>query len=307
MELKSKAIGIMAALILLVGTVFVITLNGGLGGLQMKNPLKQVNDGDLSQLYRDAKFEFILPNIVTDGTFGDLISAETVAGTIVQIKMEHASFWATPFINYDADPSGDYNEYPIDNRFITEDKTFYIRYRTNQINKTLLLIKWDSVVYSLVMDSYSSQEELLPKFGIEIGNFVEFTPDMVEDEQSEISDSTNESNVISSSNDSFKLFSNENLRIQFMIPETSSNVEAIQTKDSDTGLTILSFMCDGGVVFQLRQVMSTDSIEDNGITSRLSDNWVIDKLGVSLENATESQKILINNIDTVASTFKETQ
>lgn len=62
-----------------------------------------------------------------------------------------------------------------------------------------------------------------------------------------------------------------------------------------------------GVVFQLRQVMSTDSIEDNGITSRLSDNWVIDKLGVSLENATESQKILINNIDTVASTFKETQ
>lgn len=307
MELKSKAIGIMAALILLVGTVFVITLNGGLGGLQMKNPLKQVNDGDLSQLYRDAKFEFILPNIVTDGTFGDLISAETVAGTIVQIKMEHASFWATPFINYDADPSGDYNEYPIDNRFITEDKTFYIRYRTNQINKTLLLIKWDSVVYSLVMDSYSSQEELLPKFGIEIGNFVEFTPDMVEDEQSEISDSTNESNVISSSNDSFKLFSNENLRIQFMIPETSSNVEAIQTKDSDTGLTILSFMCDGGVVFQLRQVMSTDSIEDNGITSRLSDNWVIDKLGVSLENTTESQKILINNIDTVASTFKETQ
>lgn len=307
MELKSKAIGIMAALILLVGTVFVITLNGGLGGLQMKNPLKQVNDGDLSQLYRDAKFEFILPNIVTDGTFGDLISAETVAGTIVQIKMEHASFWATPFINYDADPSGDYNEYPIDNRFITEDKTFYIRYRTNQINKTLLLIKWDSVVYSLVMDSYSSQEELLPKFGIEIGNFVEFTPDMVEDEQSEISDSTNESNVISSSNDSFKLFSNENLRIQFMIPETSSNVEAIQTKDSDTGLTILSFMCDGGVVFQLRQVMSTDSIEDNGITSRLSDNWVIDKLGVSLESATESQKILINNIDTVASTFKETQ
>ena len=307
MELKSKAIGIMAALILLVGTVFVITLNGGLGGLQMKNPLKQVNDGDLSQLYRDAKFEFILPNIVTDGTFGDLISAETVAGTIVQIKMEHASFWATPFINYDADPSGDYNEYPIDNRFITEDKTFYIRYRTNQINKTLLLIKWDLVVYSLVMDSYSSQEELLPKFGIEIGNFVEFTPDMVEDEQSEISDSTNESNVISSSNDSFKLFSNENLRIQFMIPETSSNVEAIQTKDSDTGLTILSFMCDGGVVFQLRQVMSTDSIEDNGITSRLSDNWVIDKLGVSLESATESQKILINNIDTVASTFKETQ
>lgn len=307
MELKSKAIGIMAALILLVGTVFVITLNGGLGGLQMKNPLKQVNDGDLSQLYRDAKFEFILPNIVTDGTFGDLISAETVAGTIVQIKMEHASFWATPFINYDADPSGDYNEYPIDNRFITEDKTFYIRYRTNQINKTLLLIKWDSVVYSLVMDSYSSQEELLPKFGIEIGNFVEFTPDMIEDEQSEISDSTNESNVISNSNDSFKLFSNENLRIQFMIPETSSNVEAIQTKDSDTGLTILSFMCDGGVVFQLRQVMSTDSIEDNGITSRLSDNWVIDKLGVSLENATESQKILINNIDTVASTFKETQ
>lgn len=307
MELKSKAIGIMAALILLVGTVFVITLNGGLGGLQMKNPLKQVNDGDLSQLYRDAKFEFILPNIVTDGTFGDLISAETVAGTIVQIKMEHASFWATPFINYDADPSGDYNEYPIDNRFITEDKTFYIRYRTNQINKTLLLIKWDSVVYSLVMDSYSSQEELLPKFGIEIGNFVEFTPDMVEDEQSEIPDSTNESNVISSSNDSFKLFSNENLRIQFMIPETSSNVEAIQTKDSDTGLTILSFMCDGGVVFQLRQVMSTDSIEDNGITSRLSDNWVIDKLGVSLESATESQKILINNIDTVASTFKETQ
>lgn len=307
MELKSKAIGIMAALILLVGTVFVITLNGGLGGLQMKNPLKQVNDGDLSQLYRDAKFEFILPNIVTDGTFGDLISAETVAGTIVQIKMEHASFWATPFINYDADPSGDYNEYPIDNRFITEDKTFYIRYRTNQINKTLLLIKWDSVVYSLVMDSYSSQEELLPKFGIEIGNFVEFTPDMIEDEQSEILDSTNESNVISSSNDSFKLFSNENLRIQFMIPETSSNVEAIQTKDSDTGLTILSFMCDGGVVFQLRQVMSTDSIEDNGITSRLSDNWVIDKLGVSLENATESQKILINNIDTVASTFKETQ
>ena len=307
MELKSKAIGIMAALILLVGTVFVITLNGGLGGLQMKNPLKQVNDGDLSQLYRDAKFEFILPNIVTDGTFGDLISAETVAGTIVQIKMEHASFWATPFINYDADPSGDYNEYPIDNRFITEDKTFYIRYRTNQINKTLLLIKWDSVVYSLVMDSYSSQEELLPKFGIEIGNFVEFTPDMVEDEQSEISDSTNESNVISSSNDTFKLFSNENLRIQFMIPETSSNVEAIQTKDSDTGLTILSFMCDGGVVFQLRQVMSTDSIEDNGITSRLSDNWVIDKLGVSLESATESQKILINNIDTVASTFKETQ
>ena len=133
MELKSKAIGIMAALILLVGTVFVITLNGGLGGLQMKNPLKQVNDGDLSQLYRDAKFEFILPNIVTDGTFGDLISAETVAGTIVQIKMEHASFWATPFINYDADPSGDYNEYPIDNRFITEDKTFYIRYRTNII------------------------------------------------------------------------------------------------------------------------------------------------------------------------------
>lgn len=242
MELKSKAIGIMAALILLVGTVFVITLNGGLGGLQMKNPLKQVNDGDLSQLYRDAKFEFILPNIVTDGTFGDLISAETVAGTIVQIKMEHASFWATPFINYDADPSGDYNEYPIDNRFITEDKTFYIRYRTNQINKTLLLIKWDSVVYSLVMDSYSSQEELLPKFGIEIGNFVEFTPDMVEDEQSEIPDSTNESNVISSSNDSFKLFSNENLRIQFMIPETSSNVEAIQTKDSDTGLTILSFI-----------------------------------------------------------------
>lgn len=307
MELKSKAIGIMAALILLVGTVFVITLNGGLGGLQMKNPLKQVNDGDLSQLYRDAKFEFILPNIVTDGTFGDLISAETVAGTIVQIKMEHASFWATPFINYDADPSGDYNEYPIDNRFITEDKTFYIRYRTNQINKTLLLIKWDSVVYSLVMDSYSSQEELLPKFGIEIGNFVEFTPDMVEDEQSEISDSTNESNVISNSNDSFKLFSNESLRIQFMIPETSSNVEAVQTKDSDTGLTILSFMCDGGVVFQLRQVMSTDSIEDNGITSRLSDNWVIDKLGVSLENATESQKILINNIDTVASTFKETQ
>lgn len=307
MELKSKAIGIMAALILLVGTVFVITLNGGLGGLQMKNPLKQVNDGDLSQLYRDAKFEFILPNIVTDGTFGDLISAETVAGTIVQIKMEHASFWATPFINYDADPSGDYNEYPIDNRFITEDKTFYIRYRTNQINKTLLLIKWDSVVYSLVMDSYSSQEELLPKFGIEIGNFVEFTPDMVEDEQSEIPDSTNESNVISSSNDSFKLFSNENLRIQFMIPETSSNVEAIQTKDSDTGLTILSFMCDGGVVFQLRQVMSTDSIEDNGITSRLTDNWVIDKLGVSLESATESQKILINNIDTVASTFKETQ
>lgn len=307
MELKSKAIGIMAALILLVGTVFVITLNGGLGGLQMKNPLKQVNDGDLSQLYRDAKFEFILPNIVTDGTFGELISAETVAGTIVQIKMEHASFWATPFINYDADPSGDYNEYPIDNRFITEDKTFYIRYRTNQINKTLLLIKWDSVVYSLVMDSYSSQEELLPKFGIEIGNFVEFTPDMVEDEQSEIPDSTNESNVISSSNDSFKLFSNENLRIQFMIPETSSNVEAIQTKDSDTGLTILSFMCDGGVVFQLRQVMSTDSIEDNGITSRLSDNWVIDKLGVSLESATESQKILINNIDTVASTFKETQ
>lgn len=307
MELKSKAIGIMAALILLVGTVFVITLNGGLGGLQMKNPLKQVNDGDLSQLYRDAKFEFILPNIVTDGTFGDLISAETVAGTIVQIKMEHASFWATPFINYDADPSGDYNEYPIDNRFITEDKTFYIRYRTNQINKTLLLIKWDSVVYSLVMDSYSSQEELLPKFGIEIGNFVEFTPDMIEDEQSEIPDSTNESNVISSSNDSFKLFSNENLRIQFMIPETSSNVEAIQTKDSDTGLTIISFMCDGGVVFQLRQVMSTDSIEDNGITSRLSDNWVIDKLGVSLENATESQKILINNIDTIASTFKETQ
>lgn len=307
MELKSKAIGIMAALILLVGTVFVITLNGGLGGLQMKNPLKQVNDGDLSQLYRDAKFEFILPNIVTDGTFGDLISAETVAGTIVQIKMEHASFWATPFINYDADPSGDYNEYPIDNRFITEDKTFYIRYRTNQINKTLLLIKWDSVVYSLVMDSYSSQEELLPKFGIEIGNFVEFTPDMVEDEQSDIPDSTNESNVISSSNDSFKLFSNENLRIQFMIPETSSNVEAIQTKDSDTGLTILSFMCDGGVVFQLRQVMSTDSIEDNGITSRLTDNWVIDKLGVSLESATESQKILINNIDTVASTFKETQ
>lgn len=307
MELKSKAIGIMAALILLVGTVFVITLNGGLGGLQMKNPLKQVNDGDLSQLYRDAKFEFILPNIVTDGTFGDLISAETVAGTIVQIKMEHASFWVTPFINYDADPSGDYNEYPIDNRFITEDKTFYIRYRTNQINKTLLLIKWDSVVYSLVMDSYSSQEELLPKFGIEIGNFVEFTPDMIEDEQSEIPDSTNESNVISSSNDSFKLFSNENLRIQFMIPETSSNVEAIQTKDSDTGLTILSFMCDGGVVFQLRQVMSTDSIEDNGITSRLSDNWVIDKLGVSLENATESQKILINNIDTIASTFKETQ
>ena len=307
MELKSKAIGIMAALILLVGTVFVITLNGGLGGLQMKNPLKQVNDGDLSQLYRDAKFEFILPNIVTDGTFGDLISAETVAGTIVQIKMEHASFWATPFINYDADPSGDYNEYPIDNRFITEDKTFYIRYRTNQINKTLLLIKWDSVVYSLVMDSYSSQEELLPKFGIEIGNFVEFTPDMIEDEQSEIPDSTNESNVISSSNDSFKLFSNENLRIQFMIPETSSNVEAIQTKDSDTGLTILSFMCDGGVVFQLRQVMSTDSIEDNGITSRLSDNWVIDKLGVSLENATESQKILIHNIDTIASTFKETQ
>lgn len=307
MELKSKAIGIMAALILLVGTVFVITLNSGLGGLQMKNPLKQVNDGDLSQLYRDAKFEFILPNIVTDGTFGDLISAETVAGTIVQIKMEHASFWATPFINYDADPSGDYNEYPIDNRFITEDKTFYIRYRTNQINKTLLLIKWDSVVYSLVMDSYSSQEELLPKFGIEIGNFVEFTPDMIEDEQSEIPDSTNESNVISSSNDSFKLFSNENLRIQFMIPETSSNVEAIQTKDSDTGLTILSFMCDGGVVFQLRQVMSTDSIEDNGITSRLSDNWVIDKLGVSLENATESQKILINNIDTIASTFKETQ
>lgn len=307
MELKSKAIGIMAALILLVGTVFVITLNGGLGGLQMKNPLKQVNDRDLSQLYRDAKFEFILPNIVTDGTFGDLISAETVAGTIVQIKMEHASFWATPFINYDADPSGDYNEYPIDNRFITEDKTFYIRYRTNQINKTLLLIKWDSVVYSLVMDSYSSQEELLPKFGIEIGNFVEFTPDMIEDEQSEIPDSTNESNVISSSNDSFKLFSNENLRIQFMIPETSSNVEAIQTKDSDTGLTILSFMCDGGVVFQLRQVMSTDSIEDNGITSRLSDNWVIDKLGVSLENATESQKILINNIDTIASTFKETQ
>lgn len=307
MELKSKAIGIMAALILLVGTVFVITLNGGLGGLQMKNPLKQVNDGDLSQLYRDAKFEFILPNIVTDGTFGDLISAETVAGTIVQIKMEHASFWATPFINYDADPSGDYNEYPIDNRFITEDKTFYIRYRTNQINKTLLLIKWDSVVYSLVMDSYSSQEELLPKFGIEIGNFVEFTPDMIEDEQSEISDSTNESNVISNSNDSFKLFSNESLRIQFMIPETSSNVEAVQTKDSDTGLTILSFMCDGGVVFQLRQVMSTDSIEDNGITSRLSDNWVIDKLGVSLENATESQKILINNIDTVASTFKETQ
>lgn len=307
MELKSKAIGIMAALILLVGTVFVITLNGGLGGLQMKNPLKQVNDGDLSQLYRDAKFEFILPNIVTDGTFGDLISAETVAGTIVQIKMEHASFWATPFINYDADPSGDYNEYPIDNRFITEDKTFYIRYRTNQINKTLLLIKWDSVVYSLVMDSYSSQEELLPKFGIEIGNFVEFTPDMIEDEQSEIPDSTNESNVISSSNDSFKLFSNENLRIQFMIPEISSNVEAIQTKDSDTGLTILSFMCDGGVVFQLRQVMSTDSIEDNGITSRLSDNWVIDKLGVSLENATESQKILINNIDTIASTFKETQ
>ena len=66
-------------------------------------------------------------------------------------------------------------------------------------------------------------------------------------------------------------------------------------------------MCDGGVVFQLRQVMSTDSIEDNGITSRLSDNWVIDKLGVSLESATESQKILINNIDTVASTFKETQ
>lgn len=307
MELKSKAIGIMAALILLVGTVFVITLNGGLGGLQMKNPLKQVNDGDLSQLYRDAKFEFILPNIVTDGTFGDLISAETVAGTIVQIKMEHASFWATPFINYDADPSGDYNKYPIDNRFITEDKTFYIRYRTNQINKTLLLIKWDSVVYSLVMDSYSSQEELLPKFGIEIGNFVEFTPDMIEDEQSEISDSTNESNVISNSNDSFKLFSNESLRIQFMIPETSSNVEAVQTKDSDTGLTILSFMCDGGVVFQLRQVMSTDSIEDNGITSRLSDNWVIDKLGVSLENATESQKILINNIDTVASTFKETQ
>ena len=56
-----------------------------------------------------------------------------------------------------------------------------------------------------------------------------------------------------------------------------------------------------------RSVMSTDSIEDNGITSRLSDNWVIDKLGVSLENATESQKILINNIDTVASTFKETQ
>lgn len=302
MELKGKALGILAALILLVGTVFVITLNGGLGGIQMKNPIKQLDGHDLTPLYKDATFDFILPNMVVDGEFGDLISAETVAGTIVQIKMEHASFWATPFVDYNADPSGDYNTYAIDNRYINNDGSIYLRYRTNEVDKTLLLIKIQSVVYSIVMDEYYKEEDIVPKFGINISELDEFTgapiSEPVNDTNTEI-----EENQTINTNVSYTQYTNKNFGVQFMIPETEDKIEFIEINESDT--VILSALCNDIVVFQIRKLETTEGVDSNEITTVLNSNWVLDNLGDTISNKTDSQKIIIANIDTIAGTFKE--
>jgi len=299
LRMKGKTIAILVAVILLIGTIFTVQFTGGFKGINNSNPLKNTN-GDLSRLYKDANFDFMLPNIVTDGTFGSLISAETVAESLVQIEMEKATFWAAPFISYDADPSGDYNKYEIDNQYITSDKSFYIRYRTNTLDKTLLMIKWDSVVYSISMNYYVSQEDILPKFGIDISNFVEYTPDMVDNQQTDNTDTN--SNDIENKDIMYTTYKNSELNVQFMLPVINGKLETVVSRENST----ISIMVNSKLMVMLQYKDNIYNI-DTELETKLLGNWVMVVLpDMDGEELDEDQIILKNSIETIASTFKET-
>lgn len=302
MGLKGKAFAILLAVIVLVGAAFAFSFNKGFTGVIGKNPLKTSASGDLSQLYRDAKFEFMLPNIVTDGTFGELKSAETISGSLVQISMEHATFWAAPFVDYNADPSGDYTEYPIDNKYITPDKTFYVRYRSNEVDKTLLFIKWDSVAYSLVMDSVSTQDELLPKFGIDINNFVEFTEEII---NNQVEDDINNANLNNETQDNtndtlFATYKNEELGIQFMFPIIGGQLEMVQSnRDEEPELMV---MVNSKVVLVISHGEYSNT-KDSENETVLDDEWKLTNLGNTYDSLDSDQIKVIDNLDTIISTF----
>lgn len=284
--MKKKSFGIPAILLLFICVFAIMGYTIGIKGATSNNPTSTYNS--ITQLQNSVNYDFMVPNIISDD---GILEMRNIMGSMVEIRTNNLLFRAAPFVAYNVEPSGDYTKYNIDNRYINEDGTLYVRYRTDGDKITIITIKMENIAYSIEYNYYTTEDEGLHNLGI---NIAEMKPITLEELQIDKTD-TEEENA--DTDISFKQY-NSKTGISFLIPEINGNVTEYNTEKS------FNLVVNGSLVLMIQSLDSVN-IEDIPEENRIElDNKYVLRYNLTPDSEDADYLLVVNNIDTIANTFK---
>ena len=267
------------------------------------NPISQYKT--IEDLRRNTSFDFIVPKLIVESEIEYL---NNYMGQLVEIKTADIVFRATRFVDYNADISGDYNTYFIDNKYINSDGSVYVRYRSNN-DSVIISIVYDGISYSIQKNAYITEDEAFKLIGIDRDGLMDFTEehsDKIEDTDENSIASNDEVSGISNNEIIFKRFENSDMGVSFMVPGTTGEIMAVYTDNTlnlllhNELLCIISYYSDG---YNISEYTDYGLIEiDNNYLIR----YVL-KLSDKFDVGTVQYRdcmTFIDNIEVIKDTFK---
>lgn len=298
--MKGKLVAILAVLFILAGIIFSISYKNGFNLNQTSNPMSEYDT--IADLEKAVNFDFQVPAIVGNASNKKMFN---YMGQMVEIQSDDIIFRAAPFIDYNADISGVYDNFSTDNKYISEDESVWVRYRLNEKN-TIISLKIGDIAYSILFNKPINEEEAFEMAGINTSSLKPFIEDTekVENKTDDKEDTNNtESKTDETSELMFRKYENSSLGISFMIPDVQSKVMEVDTENT------VAVMLKNSAVFVIEYYKNGYKTEEfNGYTLQCIDENYLIRYVVNNPFDKGTQEYLdyytlIENMDTIVSTF----
>lgn len=295
-------------------TIIIMCILGILAAVGYKDGFKLQSNSNVDRQYNSIEelknnttFDFIIPNIVFQSQF---ISCRNIMGSMIEIKTSEYTFRAAKFINYNVEPSGNYTKTDIDNRYINEDESLYVRFRSS-IDTNIITLKIQDIMYSIEYNTQIDEGDALSNLGININELQKFDIENYSSNK-EIDNANN--NILDSNTEdlSYKVYKSEDLNVSFMIPiiDGISIIEGTNTisivVDTKPLISIIHYELDSNG----DKTTNIEEFKDN--YKEIDDEYVL----VCMDNIedttsdtgdnTENIRMALNNIDTIANTIIDT-
>lgn len=334
--MKIKIIALGSVLLVMAALLLGIYYKNSGSNAQQSNPMKEYES--LSALQKSLGFDFKIPNIVRDSMDKSGSKLFNYSNMLAEVVTDDLTFRAAEFIAYDADISGDYNKYEVDNQFINSDESLWVRYRSNETDATIVSLKMNNIAYSIKFNTLIDEEntfkllgiteevfetmevfELDKQTGINTGTVKGSIKSDGRDEQSETGKQSeaNDNKDVDIPEDEKNKKDNEVLYVEYvsdklgislLIPKTSEEIVEVYTEDVEKASS--TFMIHGNVAFNITRYYDWIVDENTGnknsiqLDKNSELNYIVDN---PFDRNTEQYNdfdILIKNIDKVAKSFE---
>ena len=242
--------------LVLIGTILVVMT--GLLYLGQLNSASTISSNMLKlskgveQLRQTVNFSFNVPKVLLDEK--NLIF-NSVGGQLAEIDSNTIKFKAAKLINDNADVTGNYSKYKIDNQYDISGNTVIksLRIRTNSdklssMDKAVVNYTTGNIVYSLEINRHCTYTDILDMLELTDG---QIKPKSIE--KATVANTVNSpsSGTITSGSDvSYDVYQIPSLGCTIRLPKTLST---IKTVEGNSGFKYVAFLISGKVILDIEE------------------------------------------------------